>query len=145
MQQLQLSCEEATDSIICDQDNGLVWTESASFGARFQLEAPETLDTLIVINGAGRQGHKISGINIQIKKRALEIWQNLAKVKVKGDDGANVTDNGPVFLSLSQKHLQITFKPIREVTEVWIRLLQAQNEVVTINEVLIPRESNFFV
>ena len=80
MQQLQLSCEEATDSIICDQDNGLVWTESASFGARFQLEAPETLDTLIVVNGAGRQGHKISGINIQIKS---EIRQNLAEVKVK--------------------------------------------------------------
>ena len=44
--------------------NGLVWPESASFGAKFVLNVPETLNTMIIVNGAGRQYHKINGIKI---------------------------------------------------------------------------------
>ena len=134
------------DYNICDQDNGLVWTKKGSFGARFELEAPETLNTMIIVNGAGRQDHKISGINIQVKTSASQIWHILGEdLKVKGDAGADVRDNGSVFLLLGQKHLQITFQPIQKVTQIWIRLLQAKDKDATINEVLIPRESQPFV
>ena len=143
--QIQLSCKKAIDSIICDQDNGLVWAESASFGATFVLDAPETLNTMIIVNGAGRQDHKISGIQILMKTRASEIWFNLDEdSKVKGDAGANVTDDGSLFLSSSQEILQITFaEPFKQVTEIWIRLMQTKD--ATINEVLIPRESKHVV
>ena len=135
-----MSCEKAIDSIICDQDNGLVWAESASFGATFVLDAPETLNTMIIVNGAGRQDHKISGIIIQIKTSDKEIWHNLQDSKVERDSGANVTDAGSAFLSSGQEFLQITFKPVREVKEIWIRLVQTTDKDATINEVLIPRE-----
>ena len=141
-----MSCEKAIDSIICDQDNGLVWAESASFGATFVLDAPETLNTMIIVNGAGRQDHKISGIQIQMKTKTSTTWSNLPQdSKVKGDAGARVTGAGSVFHSSGQEFMQITFKPVKEVTEIWIRLVQATDKTSTINEVLIPRESKHIV
>ena len=140
-----MSCEEAIDSIICDKDNGLVWAESASFEATLVLDAPETFNTIIIQNGAGRQDHKISGIQIQIKTKTLTTWSSLPQdSKVKGDASARVTDAGSVFHSSGQEFMQITFKPVKEVKEIWIRLMQATGKTATINEVLIPREFKLF-
>ena len=38
-------------------------------------------------------------------------------------------------------NLQITFDPVKEVREILIELMQTADKNVTINEVLIPRES----
>ena len=101
---------------------------------------------MIIVNGAGRQDHKISGIQIQIKTKTSKTWLNLPQdSKVERDAGANVTDDSSLLLSSGQEILQITFKPIKEVTEIWIRLMQATDKDTTINEILIPRESSRFV
>ena len=38
-------CEEAIDSIFCDNKNGLLWKENPPLWARFEFEDPETFNT----------------------------------------------------------------------------------------------------
>ena len=135
-------CEEAIDSIICDEDNGLLWNETVPSWARFELEAPETLNTIIILNGVGKAGHKIKTFRLQVKTSDNpNSWQRMRKeVTVKRDSGARVATNGSIILSSEQEHLRITFKPVQRVTRILIELIQTTGQYAIINEVLIPRE-----
>ena len=135
------ACEEAIDSIICDEDNGLLWKETDPLWARFELEAPETLNTITILNGVGKAGHKIKTFRLQVKTSDNpNSWQHMKEVTVKRDSGARVATNGSITLSSEQEHLQITFKPVKRVTRILIELIQTTGQDAIINEVLIPRE-----
>ena len=135
------ACKEAIDSIICDEDNGLLWKETDPSWARFELEAPETLNTIIILNGVGKAGHKIKTFRLQVKtSRNPNSWQRMKEVTVKRDSGARVATNGSIILSSEQEHLRITFKPVQRVTRILIELIQTTGQYAIINEVLIPRE-----
>ena len=134
-------CEEAIDSIVCDK-NGLLWQGNAPLWARFELEVPETFNTMIIQNGAGRQDRKISAFKVQVKTSSLDSWQNLfVKLKVERDVGAQVAHDGAIILSRGQEYLQIKFEPVHEVTAILIELQQTTDTSAIINEVLIPRKS----
>ena len=85
-------CEEAIDSTVCDKDNGLPWNETVPSWARFELEAPETLNTITILNGVGKAGHKIKTFRLQVKTSSNpNSWQRIEKeVTVKRDSGARV-------------------------------------------------------
>ena len=107
----------------------------------FELEAPETLNTIIILNGVGKAGHKIKTFRLQVKTSTYpNSWQHMKEVTVKRDSGARVATNGSIYLSSDQEHLQITFKPVKRVTEILIELIQTTGQHAIINEVLIPRE-----
>ena len=108
-------CEKAIDSTVCDKDNGLLWQENTLLSASFELEAPETFDTIIIINGVGKPEQKINGIKIQTKtSKTNSYWQNVFKeVRVKNYSGALETD-GSLILKKGQEFLQITFNPVQE-------------------------------
>ena len=132
-------CEEAIDSIICDEDNGLLWKGTLPLWAEFELEAPETLNTIIILNGVGKAGHKIKTFRLQVKTSSNpNSWQHMKEVTVEKDSGARVATNGTITLSSEQEHLQITFKPVKRVTSILIELIQTTDAII--NEVLIPRE-----
>ena len=134
-------CEEAIDSIVCDEDNGLLWKETDPSWARFELEAPETLNTIMILNGVGKAGHKIKTFRLQVKTSDIpNSWQHMKEVTVKRDSGARVEWNRTITLSSEQEHLQITFKPVKRVTRILIELIQTTGQDAIINEVLIPRE-----
>ena len=136
-------CEEAIDSIICDEDNGLLWNETVPSWARFELEAPETLNTIMILNGVGKAGQRIKTFRLQVKTSfsypnlGSKSWQHMKEVTVERDSGARVATNGTIILSSEQEHLQITFKPVKRVTRI---LIQTTGQDAIINEVLIPRE-----
>ena len=136
------ACKEAIDSIICDEDNGLLWKETLPLRTIFELEAPETLNTIIILNGVGKAGQRIKTFRLQVKTSDNpNSWQRMRKeVTVKRDSGARVATNGSIILSSEQEHLQITFKPVKRVTEILIELIQTTGQHAIINEVLIPRE-----
>ena len=107
----------------------------------FALKAPETLNTIIILNGVGKAGQKIKTFRLQVKtSRIPNIWQLMNEVTVERDSGARVATNGTITLSSDQEHLQITFKPVQRVTEILIELIQTSGQDAIINEVLIPRE-----
>ena len=134
-------CEEAIDSIVCDKNNGLLWNETVPSWARFELEAPETLNTIMILNGVGKAGHKIKTFRLQVKTSTYpNSWQHMKEVTVKRDSGARVATNGTITLSSEQEHLQITFKPVKRVTRILIELIQTTGQHAIINEVLIPSE-----
>ena len=118
-----------------------MWQENTLLSASFELEAPETFDTIIIINGVGKPEQKINGIKIQTKtSKTNSYWQNLFKeVRVKNDSGAQETD-GFLILKKGQEYLQITFNPVQEVLAIMIELMQTTDNNAIINEVLIPRK-----
>ena len=132
-------CGEAIDSIVCDKDNGLVWKDNAPYRARFDLDDPETFDTIIIMNGVGKPDHEVNGIKVEVLM--LNIWQHIKEeVKVGEDPNAYMTSDGSLSLSRSQEYLQITFKPVEKVTAIRIELKQTRDKSAIINEVLVPRE-----
>ena len=94
------ACAEAIDSIICDEDNGLLWNETVPSWARFELEAPETLNTIMILNGVGKAGQRIKTFRLQVKTSDNpNSWQRMRKeVTVKRDSGARVATNGSIIL-----------------------------------------------
>ena len=136
------ACAEAIDSIICDEDNGLVWKETVPLRTIFELDAAETLNTIIILNGVGKAGHKIKTFRLQVKtSKHPNSWKRIEKeVTVERDSGARVATNGTITLSSDQEHLQITFKPVQRVTRILIELIQTTGQDAIINEVLIPSE-----
>ena len=105
-----------------------MWTESALFGATFVLDSPETLNTMVIFNGAGRKDHKINGIKVQVKTGSRDNWQNLEEVR--NESGAEVlNDDGTLSLSSGQEYLEITFKPVERVTAILIDWCRQQTEM----------------
>ena len=107
--------------------------------ATFELETPETFDTIIIQNGAGGQENKIKGFKVKVK---MNNWKTtFEELEVKRDSGAQAAQDGSISLSRDQEYLQITFKePAKKVTAIFIELVQTTDKEAIINDVLIPRE-----
>ena len=129
------SCEKAIDSILCENGNvfqGNNWIE-------FELENPETFDTIIIFNGNENEEQKLGRFKIKLSDEKK--WHVLSNPKVKNDLEIAV-EKGSIILSRSQDQLEITFEPIKRVGKIQIELIQSRNKSTTINEVLIPSKWN---
>ena len=92
-----------------------MWQENTPLSATFELEATESFDTIMIINGVGRPEHKINGIKVKMKtSKTNNYWLLFKEVRVKNDSGAQVAPDGAIVLSRGQEYLQIKFKPVQE-------------------------------
>ena len=129
------SCEKAIDSTLCDKENGNVF--QGNNWIEFELENPETIDTIIIFNGNENEEQKLGRFKIKLSDEKK--WHVLSNPKVKNDLEIAV-EKGSIILSRSQDQLEITFEPIKRVGKIQIELIQSRNKSTTINEVLIPRK-----
>ena len=58
------SCEKAIDSILCDKENGNVF--QGNNWIEFELENPETFDTIIIFNGNENEEQKLGRFKIKL-------------------------------------------------------------------------------
>ena len=107
------SCEKAIDSILCDKENGNVF--QGNNWIEFELENPETFDTIIIFNGNENEEQKLGRFKIKLSDEKK--WHVLSNPKVKNDLEIAV-EKGSIILSRSQDQLEITFEPIKRVGKI---------------------------
>ena len=74
------SCEKAIDSILCDKENGNVF--QGNNWIEFELENPETFDTIIIFNGNENEEQKLGRFKIKLSDEKNGMYSPIPKWKM---------------------------------------------------------------